>query len=206
MGNVKEAEREESNALKIREQTGLSSDLSRSWYHLAVLYLREHRSQKAKEFAERAVDALLANSSAAPEDRIGSLFVLGAILCQSHAYPQAIAKIQSALEIANATYGSEKFPTGLGAFLLGYVDWKNGDSASADKLMRRGTEILSKELGWEHPAYLCVMAQYARFLRAERRHDLARAVEQQVKSMRAHLSSNPAYGRNSQINDVMALF
>jgi tetratricopeptide (TPR) repeat protein len=41
MGKVKESERAESKALKMREQSGLKSDLSRSWYHLATLYLRK---------------------------------------------------------------------------------------------------------------------------------------------------------------------
>jgi len=206
IGNVKQAERAESKALKMREQAGLKSGISHSWYHLATLYLREHRSRKAKEFAERAVDAFFAHPNAAPEDKIGSLLVLASALCQSHAYPQAIAKLQSGLQMANETYGPEKLPTGLSAFFLGYADWKNGNTASASQLMQRGTEILGKELGRGHPVYLCVMTQYARFLRAEHRQDLARTVEQEVKSMRAQLSSNAAYGRGLQTTDVMALF
>ena len=206
MGKVKESERAESKALKMREQSGLKSDLSRSWYHLATLYLREHHSQKAKEFAERAVDAFFANPNAAPQDKIGSLLVLASALCQSHVYPQAIAKLQSGLQMANETYGPEKVPTALSAFLLGYADWKNGDIASASQLMQRGTEVLGKELGWGHPAYLSVMTQYARFLRASHRQDLARTVEQEVKCMRVQLSSNPAYARGLLTADVMALF
>ena len=152
------------------------------------------------------MDAFFANPNAAPEDKIGSLLVLASALCQSHAYPEAIAKLQSVLQMANEAYGPEKLPTGLSAFLLGYADWKNGNIASASELMQRGTEILGKELGWGHPVYLCVMTQYARFLRAEHRQDLARTVEQEVKSMRAQLRSNPAYGRGLQTTDIMALF
>jgi tetratricopeptide (TPR) repeat protein len=206
MGNVRAAERAESKALKMREQTGLKSEISRSWYHLATLYLREHRSRKAKEFAERAMHAFFAHPNAAPEDKIGSLLVLGSALCQSHAYPQAISELQTGLQMANETYGPEKLPAGLSMFFLGYADWKNGNIASAGQLMQHGTEILGKELGWGHPSYLCVMTQYARFLRAEHRQDRARTIEQEVKSMRAQLSSNPAYGRSLQTTDVMALF
>jgi tetratricopeptide (TPR) repeat protein len=205
MGNVKEAERAEAKALKMREQADLTSDLSQSWYHLATLYLREHQSRKAKEFAQRAVEAFLADPNAAPEDKIGSSLVLASALCQSHAYPEAIAKLESALQIANKTYGPENLSTGLSSFLLGYANWKNGDLASASPLMDHGAEILGKEMGWEHPAYLSVMTQYARFLRAQHRENLARAVEQQVKSKRAQLSSHPAY-RGLQTTDVLALF
>jgi tetratricopeptide (TPR) repeat protein len=206
MGNVKEAERAEAKALKMREQANLTSDLAQSWYHLATLYLREHQSRKAKEFAQRAAEAFFADPNAAPEDKIGSSLVLASALCQSHAYPDAIVKLKSALQISNETFGPENLSTGLSSFLLGYANWKNGDLASASPLMQRGAEILDKEMGWDHPAYLCVMTQYARFLRAEHRENLARSVEQEVKSRRAQQSSNPAYDRGLQTTDVLALF
>jgi hypothetical protein len=50
------------------------------------------------------------------------------------------------------------------------------------------------------------MTQYARFLREEHRKDEARAIEEQVKRMRAQLNSNPAYGHGLQTTDVAALF
>lgn len=92
-GNVKEAERAESKALKMREEAGLTSEFPRSWYHLATLYLREHQPAKATNFAERAVNALLADPGAVPEDKLGSQLVLASALCQSHQYAEAIEKL-----------------------------------------------------------------------------------------------------------------
>jgi hypothetical protein len=63
------------------------------------------------------VDAFFTHANDAPEDKTGSLPVLASALCQSHAYPQAIAKLQSGLQMANETYGPEKLPAGLSAFL-----------------------------------------------------------------------------------------
>jgi tetratricopeptide (TPR) repeat protein len=89
-GHIKEAEDAESKALKIREDSNLESDLPGSWYHLATLYLREHRPAAAKEFAERAANAFLADKNSVPEDKIGSLLVLGSSLCQTRKYSEAI--------------------------------------------------------------------------------------------------------------------
>ena len=205
-GNVKGAEREESKALRIREESSLKADLPRSWYHLAILYLREHRSTKAREFAERAASAFSEDVNAVPEDKTGSLLVLASSLCHAHQYPEAIAKLQSVLQMTRDTYGPDKFPTGLTAFLLGYAYWKNRNLSSASPLMRLGTEIIGKELGWAHPKSLSVMEQYAQFLRDEHRQDLARAVEMRVQRMRAQLNSNPANGHVVQTTGISALF
>jgi tetratricopeptide (TPR) repeat protein len=205
-GHVKEAERAESKALRIREESNLESELPRSWYHLATLYLRKHRSAEARELSERAVDAFFADTNSVPEDKIGSLLVLGSSLCQTRKYPEAITRLESVSQMAKETYGPDKFPTGFSAFVLGYAYWKNGNLSSADVLMQRGTEIMGKELGWGHPGYLTVMALYARFLREEHRQDAARSIEEQVKRMRAQLNSNPAYGHSLATTDIAALF
>ncbi len=205
-GNMKEAEHAESKALKIREESHLESELPKSWYHLATLYLREHHAAKAREFAERATSAFFADRNAVPEDKTGSLLVLASALCQRGKYPEAIAKLQEAFRMTKDIYGPDAFPAGFSGFLLGYAYWKSGDRSTASELMQRGTEIMGKELGSAHPAYLTVMAQYARFLRDEHRQDMARAIEQQVKNMRAQLNSNSAYGHGLETTDVRALF
>lgn len=205
-GNLTEAESAELKALKIREDAGLKSDIPRSWYHLATLYLREHRPQNAQGLAQQAKDAFFADANTFPEDRIGSLLLLASSHCQLHEYPAAIAELQNALQTAKETYGAETFPTGFTDFLLGYAFWKNGDRSSAGELMQRGVEIMNKEFGWGHPDYLPVMTQYAQFLREEHRKDEARSMEEQVKRMQAQLNSNPAYGHGLQTTDVAALF
>jgi len=48
----------------------------------------------------------------------------------THAYPQAIAKLQSGLQMANETYGPGKLPAGLSAFLPRICGLENGNTAS----------------------------------------------------------------------------
>ena len=204
-GNLKGAERAEKNALKMREAAGLESELPQSWYHLATLYLRQHRSANSREFAQRAAEAFLKDRNALPENKLGTLLVLASSLCQSHRYPEAITHLQSALQLSNDLYGPEQLPTGLNIFLLGYAYWKSGDLVAANQLMQRGSDILGKTLGW-HPAYLFVLTQYAQFLRKAHKRDAAHAIEQEIKQKRAHLNSEPPYSQKLQTIDIAVLF
>jgi tetratricopeptide (TPR) repeat protein len=204
-GNVKEAEQAELKALKIREGAGLKSELPKSWYHLASLYLRERHPAKSKEFAQLAVDAFFRDTNAVPEDKIGSLLVLASSDCQSHRYPEAIVQFQTALRLTMTTYGPDHYPIGLNMFLLGYAYWKNGDLASADEYMKRGYDLVGAEMGW-HPAYLFFMTQYAHFLRDEHKRDEARILEQEIKAKRTQLNADPANSSRLQIMYVAALF
>lgn len=204
-GNLKGAEDAESKAMKMREATGLESELRQSWYHLATLYLREHQADKSRSFAQRAFDAFSKDMNAIPEDKFGAQLVLSASLCQSHRYPEAIALLQSALQLSNDLYGPEQFPTGLNTFLLGYAYWKSGDLVPANKLMQRGSDILDKTLGW-HPAYLFFLTQYAQFLRNVHNQDAAHAIEKEIKQRRAHFNSEPTYSQKPQTIDIAGLF
>jgi tetratricopeptide (TPR) repeat protein len=204
-GNLKGAEDAESKAMKMREATGLESELRQSWYHLATLYLREHQADKSRSFAQRAFDAFSKDMNAVPEDKIGAQFVLSASLCQSHRYLEAIALLQSALQLSNDLYGPEQFPTGLNTFLLGYAYWKSGDLVSANKLMQRGSDILGKTLEW-HPAYLIVLTQYAQFLRKAHKQDAAHAIEKEIKQRSADLNLEPTYSQKLQTIDIAGLF
>lgn len=204
-GNLKDAEQAELKALNIRDKAGLKSELPKSWYHLATLYLRERHPAKAREFAQRANDAFASGINVVPEDKIGNLIVLAASLCQSHRYPEAISQLQTVLRLATNIYGPDQFPTGMSAFLLGYAYWKNGDPASAGEFMQHGSEILDKKLGW-HPAYLLILTQYARFLRDAHKPDMAKAIEHEIKQKRTKLNADPTYNRELQTIDIAALF
>jgi tetratricopeptide (TPR) repeat protein len=203
-GNLKGAEETESKAMKMREEPGWDLELPQSWYHLATLYLREHEAERSRSFAARAFDAFSKERNSTPEDKIGSLLVLSGSLCQLHRYSEAIAYLQSGLQLSNESYGVEQLPTGLNTFLLGYAYWKSGDAVAANSLMKRGSEILGKTLGW-HPTYLSVLTQYDHFLRETHEQRAAHDVEREIKQKRAHLSREPN-GQTMQTIDIAALF
>lgn len=201
-GNTKEAERDEQQALQLRLESIRQSDLARSWYHLATLYLREHRPAKARDYAERAVNELLADGNSGPDEKMNALFTLAASLCGSHQYPQAIVTIQRANRLVNSIYRPDDFPAGFGAFLLGYAYWKAGATSSAGEWMKKGAAIMQKQLGWGHPAYLSMMTQYARFLRKTHQTAAAHNIEEQVRSAR----TVPGYRDNPENIATASLF
>ncbi len=51
--------------------------------------------------------------------------------------------------------------------------------------MEHGNAVMAERLGWQHPTYLGVARQYARFLRENRRVEEAEAVERQIRQAEA---------------------
>jgi tetratricopeptide (TPR) repeat protein len=206
MGNLKEAERAEQKALKMREALPATPEVATSWYHLALTYTREHNEKQATAYAQQAVDGLSSNANATPEERVGSLVVLGYLLCHAHEYANAIEKLNTARQVIALNYPPNSFPAGLGEFLLGYADWKAGDVNSAGTLMQHGTEMIDTQLGEKHPACLPIMLQYERFLRQTHQKAAARSLEQRVERVRSQLAQNPAYSHSLTTVDIAALF
>jgi hypothetical protein len=68
---------------------------------------------------------------------------------------------------------------------LGYAYWRRGDIEDASEWLERGTARMKIELGWEHPAYLDALTQYAGFLRERGRKEAAVAAEHEVKRAEA---------------------
>ncbi len=201
-GDTRQAERAEQRALQIREAQGLTGDLPRSWYHLATLSLREHRAERARKYAGQAADQLHADVHATPDDQINAQFVLAMSLCRLRRYTKAIAIMQGAMAVVHRAYGPEDFPSGFGSFLLGYAYWKSGDAARAGNLLRDGSELVEKQLGWTHPVSVSIMTQYQRFLRSTHQRDAARCVGERLKQAR----ETPGFRQGSETMSVAALF
>jgi hypothetical protein len=145
----------------------------------------EHRADLAREFAERAVNKLQAEPNSDPDEQMNALFVLALSLCKLRQYPQAIETMQRAMQVVRSIYGPDDFPSGFGAFLMGYAYWQSGDLDSARGLMQKGVSLIGMQMGWDHPAYVEIMTQYAHFLRSTHQRQAARAVEKQLDQARS---------------------
>ncbi|MFZ0305722.1 MAG: tetratricopeptide repeat protein [Terracidiphilus sp.] len=183
-GDLSQAERAEQQALSIRQAKGLTADLVASWYHLTGLALREHRFDKARDYAQRAVDQLQTEPSPDPDEGINARFALGAALYRLQRYAEAIAIMQSAMEIVHRNYRPGDFPAAFGSFLLGLVYWKSGDAERARDLMKDGADVAQKQLGWSHPVCLAIMNEYELYLRSTHQKDEARAVREELRQHR----------------------
>jgi tetratricopeptide (TPR) repeat protein len=185
MGRFGESEKEEMEALKLRQNRGDQLQIARSWEDLGGLYLAQHKYAKAKDIAQQAVTEFLSDGKATSYDRISSRYTLSLALCYLKDYQSAFPVVKDALDEANSTQQPNDLPVGFGDFLLGYIYWKFGDPAKADEYMERGKAIMAERLGWQHPTYLGVARQYARFLRETRHVEEAEAVERQIRQAEA---------------------
>jgi tetratricopeptide (TPR) repeat protein len=184
-GKQRQAEKEEWEALKLRQNVGDSLGVARSWNSLAGLYLRKGKHAAARDFAQRALDEFLINTQANVVDRISSRFNLSMALCFTKDCPSAIPLLKDAIGLAQASYRPNDFPVGVGDFLLGFAYWKAGEPSGAAEYMKQGTAIMKEQLGWAHPTYLNAMSAYARFLRDTQRIEDAEAVEREIRTAEA---------------------
>ena len=181
MGKLRESEREEHEALRLREKAADKLQIARSWSDLAALSLAQKKYPRAKEFAERATAELLVNSNAQPIDRVASRYTLALALCYVKACLSALPLLKDAVTEAQATMLASDLTVGFGNFLLGYVYWQSGDIAKAGEYMEHGKSIMAEHLGWQHPTYLGASRQYARFLRENSRVEDAEVIERQIR-------------------------
>lgn len=198
MGKLGQAEREELEALKLREGLNDRLGVARSWDALAGLYTGEHKYATARDFAQRAMDEFSVNQNADVIDRISSRFKLSVVLCSMKECPSAVPLLKDGIDLAKAAFHPKDFPIGMGEFLLGFAYWRSGDVAGAAQYMEQGTALMKEQLGWGHPSYLNALGEYARFLRQNRRLEDAQAVERQIRQAEAVVDVHALQTRKSQ--------
>jgi len=185
MGKRRESEKEELEALKLRQDLGDSLQIAHSWNDLAVLYLKEQKFAKARDFAKQAEAEFVANRQASALDRITARSALSEALCSRKDCPSAIPLLEAALSEARTALQPSDFIVGLCDYLLGDAYWRSGDIYAANEHMERGTTVMSAQLGWGHPAYLNALKHYALFLRENQRMEAANVVERQIRQAEA---------------------
>ena len=185
MGKLGKSEKEELEALKLREAVGNRLQIARSWSDLAALYLNKRKFVKARDFAQQAVAEFVTNGQADVLDRMAARIALAQALCYLKDCPSAIPLLKAALDEAKTTMKPDSFAIGESYFLLGYAYWKAGDISKADELMERGAAQMNLQLGWGHPVYLKALANYAQFLRETKRVEAAKVVEGRIRQAEA---------------------
>jgi tetratricopeptide (TPR) repeat protein len=181
MGKLRDSEKEELEALKIRLLLGDRLQIARSQSDLATLYLVKQKFVKAKDLARLALAEFDTNEQAETLDKISIRFALSEALCSLKDCPSAIPVLKVAMADAKAALRPNDFPVGLSEFLLGYAYWKSGNMAEASEHLERGTDLMSAQLGWGHPAYLRALRCYAKFLHENQNVEAANVVERRIR-------------------------
>jgi tetratricopeptide (TPR) repeat protein len=198
MGEVREAEKEQLEVLKMRESIGDPVEIAFTWSDLASLYIRERNFKKAREFAQQAMSVLADNPQVAPGDRIAIRQILATALCDSRECARAIPLLKDAIEVATKAFGPESLSAALASFLLGYSYWQSGDMVDAADWMQRGTIRMKSGFGWEHPVYVNAMRQYVRFLRQRGDMEAANTAEREVRQADVVVDAHSFLGRSGQ--------
>lgn len=185
MGKLRESEKEELEALKLRQDLGDPLPVARSWYDLAVLNLKKQKFEKTIDFGQRAEAEFVKNRKADPLDRISVRLALAQAFCSLKECASTIPMLKATLQEATATLPPDELPVGFSNFLLGYAYWKSGEMSLASQYLERGTKLMSIRFGWGYPAYLNALKHYANFLRQNQRTEAANVVERQIRQAEA---------------------
>lgn len=163
--NLKQAERDEIDALQIRGILGDPVSTAFTWRDLAGLYGVQQKFEKAADYARRAYDELGNRADISVDDRVTVRQTLGYALSNVNNCGQAIPILREALDLARRSFGESHMKTGFAEYLLGLGYWHCGDRDDAAKLLAGGTAKMKADFGWDRSVYLNAMSQYARFLR-----------------------------------------
>jgi tetratricopeptide (TPR) repeat protein len=185
MGKLRESEREDEEALRLREGIGDQLQIARSRSDLAILYLAKHKYEKARDLARQAEAEFVTDGRSTSSDRMTARFTLSEALCSLKECSSVIPLLKATLDEAKATLRPDDFSLSLSTFLLGYAYWKSGNMSEAEKYLKRGIVQMNTQLGWGHPAYLKALKCYAQFLHENQQAEAANVVERQIRQAEA---------------------
>jgi len=174
------AEKEQLEALHIREHLGDKRAVAISWNELSLLYFEKHDYARAKSYAEQSIAVFRDDQEAAAVDKMSALFVLAKSTCALNNCSAAIPLLKDAMTLAKQIFQPTDFPLGLGYFSLGYAYWKSGLLPEAAENMKEGVTILGYQLQWGHPIYRNSLKQYAQFLHETHHEQEAKVVQNQL--------------------------
>lgn len=185
MGDLRQAEKDETKALTIRERIGDPLGIALTWSDIAGLYCEEHHYKKALQFAQKGYDVLGNRTDMIPFNHVAVLQTEAIALCGAHQCRNGLPIMQRALEESEAAFGPNSLSAAAQGFALGWVYWKNGDSTEAAEWMRTSLALMKSYVGWGAPVYVNSMRQYAQFLHQAGERDEARNAESEIHTIQS---------------------
>jgi tetratricopeptide (TPR) repeat protein len=181
MGDLRTGEKEQLEALRIRESLGDPIGIALSWDDLADIYVKKREFKKSVDYAQKAVAVLADNPNVDMANRLAVRQTLAFALCGVKQCDKAIQLLKETIEISTQNFGANSLAVGIEYYLLGFTAWQAGDMQDAGEWMGRGTTRMKVEMGWGHSVYLHAMSEYARFLRQRGQMEEAASAEREVR-------------------------
>jgi len=195
MSEFREAEKEEMEALAIRQTLRDSLGVALAENAIAGIYDVQGKFAKARNHAQKAYEALTGRTDVSAQDRIEVWHTRGYALTGSHDCDRGIGVLKDALQMARSSPGWGDASVGYSEYLLGIGYWHCGDWDHAAAWLQRGTGDLKAEFGWNRATYVCAMKQYALFLRRHGKKDEAASAESLVRQAESVVDANTLTGR-----------
>jgi tetratricopeptide (TPR) repeat protein len=195
MGELRDAEKEQLEALRVRESVGDPAGIAKSWSDVADVYIKERNYKKALDYAQKAMDALGNDAEVSVTDRIAVRQTLAYAFSGNKDFARAIPLLKDAIELSKTSFGENSLEVGVGYYLLGYTAWQGGDTIDAAEWMGRGINRMKVDMGWGHPLYVNAMSQYALFLRKQGQMEAADSAQREVRRAQSVVDVRSFTGR-----------
>ena len=195
MGEMRDAEKEQLEALRIRESVGDPAGIAKSWSDVADVYIRERKYKQALDYAQKAMDAIGNDAKVDVKDRVAVRQTLAYALSGDKDFARAIPLLKDAIELSKNSFGEDSLEVGVGYYLLGYTAWQAGDIKNAAEWMGRGITRMKVDMGWGHPLYVSMVNQYAQFLRKQGLMEAADAEQREVRQAQSVVDARSFTGR-----------
>lgn len=204
MGKFGQAEKDERQVLAIRQALRDPAGTALAERDIAGIYIMERKFAKARDYAEKAHDALAGRTDVSVPDRIGVSHTLGFALTSLHDCDRGIGVLKDALEMAKSRPGWGDASPGYSEYMLGIGYWHCQDRDHAAVWLERGTTDLRAGFGWSHATYVYTMKQYALFLRQYGQADSAASAEAVVHQAESIIGADTLTGRTQTLKATQA--
>jgi tetratricopeptide (TPR) repeat protein len=195
MGNTKQAERDEMQALRVRQEIGDPVGIALTWKDLAGLYDQERKFPKALGYAQQAYAVLADRPDVSADNRIAVRQAFGYALTETRQCARGIPMMQESLTILEGSEGIKGLGVGYGQYLLGVSYWNCGDRDHAADWFQRGTTRMKADYGWHQTVYVNAMRRYADFLRSTGQMEAAATAEAVINQADAVVDAQSLTGR-----------
>src|SRR5262249_39971994 len=107
IGNLRQSERDQAQALAAREKAGDPVGIALTWQDMASLYYRERQYKKALEYAQKSYDVLADRTDLEPANRIAVLQTMAFALCATRQCSKAISIMKESVEESRNAFGAD---------------------------------------------------------------------------------------------------
>lgn len=196
MGKRRQAERDQMQALQIRESVGNPLKTALAEIEMANVYEDGQNFKKAADHARRAFDLIHAQPGAEAFELLDVRWTLGFALTGLKNCGEGMPILRDSLDFAKSNFGNGSREIAYAEYELGYGYWHCGEPAHASELLKSGTAGMKDDTGWGHRIYLNAMSHYARFLRENGEPEAAASAEAVVRQAQAVVDVRALTGRS----------